>query len=129
MVAKPRIILVVDDEEDAVEAISRGLKARGYDVKAFDLASEASAYDSRSYDHAIIDIRMPEMSGFELARALWLDNPDLQVCFLSAFVIYNVEAQKAFPSLKSHCFLSKPISIAALAKHIEKHIASASIGT
>jgi DNA-binding response OmpR family regulator len=65
---------------------------------------------------------MPEMSGFELARKLWRKNEKLQVCFLSAFEINAREAMTTLPSLKSHCFLRKPLAPSELARHIEKHM-------
>jgi two-component system catabolic regulation response regulator CreB/two-component system response regulator ChvI len=118
-------ILVVDDDRDIVYSIKSGLQLYGYKVDAFDRASSALECDSSNYDAAVVDIRMPEMSGFDLARRLWNQNRDLQICFLSAFEIYEKEAKSAFPSLFSHCFLRKPLEIGVLAKHIESHFVKA----
>ncbi|MEO9320527.1 MAG: response regulator [Nitrososphaera sp.] len=117
-------ILLVEDEKDILSTLKRGLESEGFAVTAFNRPEEALAkYDHAEYDLALLDVRMPGMNGFELARALWEKNPGLQICFLTAFEIYAAEARRALPSLKNYCFLTKPIAIEALAKHIRTHLA------
>jgi DNA-binding response OmpR family regulator len=121
-------VLLVDDEKDITDMLKRGLQDRGFNIDAYSKPIEALQQDVRLYDIAILDIRMPEMSGFELARALWRrTNQKLQVCFLSAFEINQKEAKEILPSLKSHCFLTKPVVPSELAKHIHKHFAKSSM--
>lgn len=115
-------ILFVDDESDITSTTKRGLENLGHKVDAFIRPSEALTHDPIGYNIAILDVRMPEMSGFELARKLWRKNEKLQVCFLSAFEINAREAMTTLPSLKSHCFLRKPLAPSELARHIEKHM-------
>jgi DNA-binding response OmpR family regulator len=79
------------------------------------------------YDACVLDIRMPEKNGFELARDIWRLDSKAQVCFLTAFTIYEDEAKKVLKNLKSHCFLTKPIFPSALVDHIEKHLVRASM--
>jgi hypothetical protein len=62
------------------------------------------------------------MSGFDLAKEIWAQDEKARVCFLSAFEIYNNEAQKVFRNFKSHCFIKKPTMSSVLAKHIEAHL-------
>ncbi|MEO9320862.1 MAG: response regulator [Nitrososphaera sp.] len=117
-------ILLVEDEKDILSTLKRGLELEGFAVTAFDNPVVALAkYYHAEYDLALLDIRMPGMNGFELARALWEKNSSLQVCFLTAFEIYEAEARRAFPSMKNHCFLTKPIAIEALARHIRTRLA------
>ncbi len=95
--------------------IKAGLHSHGHSVEVFNDARQALAkYTSGRYDAAVLDFKMPTMSGFELARALWQKDKNLQVCFLSAFEVSETEAKTVLPSLKSHCFLTKPISICIL---------------
>lgn len=68
---------------------------------------------------------MPEKTGFDLARDIWQLDEKAQVCFLSAFEIYEDEAKKIFKSLKTHCFVKKPILPSALIAHVEKHFVKA----
>jgi CheY-like chemotaxis protein len=114
-------VLLVDDDKDIIYTLKRGLENHGCSVTAFDRPAEALEIDPGKYDVAVLDVRMPELSGFELARRLWKKNPELQVCFLSAFEIHPQESRMALPSLKSHCFLTKPMLAADLASHIASH--------
>ena len=116
-------ILAVDDEPDLLTTLKRGLEMHGYDVDAFNRPVDVTKLDTRKYDMAILDIRMPEINGFQLARQLWQQNDKLPVCFLTAFEIYESEAKKVMPDLKTYCFIKKPILPSALAKHIEEHLA------
>jgi PAS domain S-box-containing protein len=64
-------VLVVDDNEDAALLLSMLLEQRGYPVRTASSGREAIA----SLEHfvpevAILDLGMPDMSGFEVARAL-----------------------------------------------------------
>ena len=64
---------------------------------------------------------MPKMSGFELARKIRKQDEKTQICFLTAYDIYQKEAQLVFPDLKSVCFMTKPMSIAEVVAHLESH--------
>jgi two-component system, OmpR family, response regulator ChvI len=116
-------ILAVDDEPDLLTTLKRGLEMHGYDVDAFGRAADAIKLDTRKYDMAILDIRMPDINGFQLARQLWQQNEKLPICFLTAFEIYESEAKKVMPDLRTYCFIKKPILPSELAKHIENHLA------
>jgi len=117
-------VLLVDDETDIAFVLKNGLQSQGYDVETFCSSTDAAATDANLYDIAILDIRMPNMNGFQLARSLWDQNDKLQVCFLSAFEINKKEAETTLLNLKSHCFLTKPMLPSALAMHIEAHFAN-----
>lgn len=63
-------ILVVDDEEDVVEIISHFLREEGYNVlTAFD-ADEALSKAGPDVDAILLDVMLPGMSGFEIAKRL-----------------------------------------------------------
>jgi response regulator RpfG family c-di-GMP phosphodiesterase len=114
-------VLLVDDEPDITLSMSKGLTARGYKIDTFNESLQAAKCDPTRYDIAILDIRMPELNGFQLARELWQKNENLQVCFLTGFEIFETEAKAVLPSLKTHCFLKKPMSIEKIASHIQSH--------
>lgn len=76
-----------------------------------------------NYYHAIVlDVRMPEISGFQLAKEIWAIDENARICFLSAFEIYEAEAKKVFQNFKTHCFIKKPMMPSALIQHIEAHL-------
>jgi CheY-like chemotaxis protein len=64
-------ILVVDDENDALDVITMELTERGAQVKGVTSAKEALAVlDKSKFDILISDIGMPDMDGYELIREL-----------------------------------------------------------
>ena len=66
-----RSVLVIDDVSDVTEMLSVLLTHAGYEVSAASSAHEAIALAQRhQFDMIISDIGMPEMNGYELARAL-----------------------------------------------------------
>jgi DNA-binding response OmpR family regulator len=78
-------ILVVDDEVRIARAIKQGLEQEGY---AVDMAHDGEdGYNSAradEYDVIILDVMMPEMSGFEVARKLRTDGVTTPILMLTA---------------------------------------------
>jgi len=120
--ALPIKLMLVDDEQDIARVLELGLKQKGYAVDVFnDPKIALDHFKPDYYDRIILDIRMPNMNGFELARKIWATDPDANVCFLTAFEIHESEAKTVFASHKDHCFVTKPIRVNDLIEHIEKH--------
>lgn len=113
-------ILLVDDDPDIVEVLGRGLKVKGMQVDAYTCPQEAlQSFKPGAYDLAILDIRMPTMTGFQLYREIKNVDPAIAVCFLSAFEIQPDEFKSMFPSMDSvKTIIKKPISINGLLKQI-----------
>ncbi|MEE4242980.1 MAG: response regulator, partial [Desulfopila sp.] len=90
-------ILLIDDEEEFLEAMSERMKAREMDVSTASSARDGllKAEDG-SYDVVILDLQMPEMDGIETLKRLKEKNPDLQVILLTghATVQKGIEAMK-----------------------------------
>jgi DNA-binding response OmpR family regulator len=124
----PRILLV-DDERDITIILKKGLNINGYEVDVFNDPREAlSKFKPDYYFGVLSDVRMPAMSGFELCRKLVEIDSKLRVAFMSAYEIYEDQARKTFPSLKTDCFIKKPVSIDYLVKRLEscmQHAAAA----
>src|SRR5215208_6581369 len=57
----------------------------------------------------VTDIRMPHMSGFQVARAVKQIRPDIKVAFATSFGINKSEFDKVFPSTEADAFITKPI--------------------
>jgi CheY-like chemotaxis protein len=80
-------ILVVDDEVAVGAIAARILEDVGYDVcLAFSGALALAALESAAYDFALAlsDIRMPGMSGLELAHKIQRGWPDLPILLMSS---------------------------------------------
>jgi DNA-binding response OmpR family regulator len=116
---EPRILLV-DDDPDIVEVLKRGLMVNGLQVDAYTSPQEAlQSFKPNVYDIAILDIRMPAMTGFQLYRELKRLDLAIAVCFLSAFEIQPDEFKSVFPSMDGvKTIIKKPITINGLLKQI-----------
>jgi hypothetical protein len=83
------MILVVDDEPEVRAVVGEFLEDFGYRVALADSGSEALARlrDDPSVELLLTDIRMPEMSGIELADAATQQNPRLKVILMSGYFV------------------------------------------
>lgn len=107
-------LLIVDDEKDIANITKIWMVSKGFAADVFYHPEQAlSAFRASYYDLAILDVRMPGITGFELYEKLREKDPALKVCFMSAmdgFDCQQVMAQK-FPSLKQRqqwAFVKKP---------------------
>jgi len=121
-----RILFVVDDEPDITLAFSMALEDNGFVVDAFNdplLALEAFK-EKKSYDLALLDIKMPKMNGFELFKEIRKVNDKVKVCFATAFDIQKEEEDlKALEaSNEKPIIIRKPISIDDLVKRVKMEI-------
>lgn len=60
-----------------------------------------------------------------VAKRIWAKAEHARICFLSAFEIYESEVKTVFTNFKTTCFITKPVTAAALVKHIEAHLVPA----
>jgi YesN/AraC family two-component response regulator len=63
-------------------------------------------------------VRMPGLSGMQLARKVKEINPDVKVVLMTYFEIRDNEFSKVFPSTQVYGFVQKPIGIADLTNKI-----------
>ena len=116
-----RTALVVDDVRDVTEMLSVLLTHAGYRVVTAASAPAAlAAARSQQFDVVISDIGMPEMNGYELARAL-RSLPEYQNVPLVAVTGYSMFDDRE-RSLNSgfNAHMTKPIDPRALLDLIEK---------
>ncbi|MFI5421560.1 MAG: response regulator [Nitrososphaerales archaeon] len=122
----PKRLLLVDDTVDVLKAMKRGLDSMNFVTDAFSNPLDAlAAFEPGKYDFGVLDINMPQMSGFELCKELTKRDPTLKFCFFTAYEVYRDQFKKEFPEIKSDCFLKKPMSIARLAEEINKFLDNA----
>ena len=114
--------MLVEDDPDILTVTARGLRMKGFEVEAFADPQEAiDNYKRNSYYRIVTDIRMPKVSGFELAKKIRGKDDEAQFCFLTSFEINQSEVKKVMPKLPSYCFVKKPITPNDLADHLTNH--------
>jgi DNA-binding NtrC family response regulator len=114
-------LLVVDDDSDIVQVLKMGLLKNRFLVEAFtnsDEALQSFKSDAESYCLLLSDMRMPGLSGMQLARKIKEINPKVKVILMTAFEIRDNEFSKVFPSTQVDGFVQKPIGIRDLTDKI-----------
>lgn len=117
MLQSNKRILVVDDEENAREALSKILIHDGYEVSSVSNGIEALNFlRSRDVELIITDINMPEMNGLVFLRELTRNRPESNVIMLTAYG--EVESYLDAMSLGAFEYINKPVKYDELKKVI-----------
>jgi DNA-binding response OmpR family regulator len=82
---RPAAALLVDDEAHLTENLAEALGTAGYDVVVSRTATEALAH-RRRLETAVVDYRLPDGSGIEVARRLRARDPSIRILFISGYV-------------------------------------------
>jgi DNA-binding NtrC family response regulator len=106
-------LLLVDDEDALLNSIQRRLQIRDFKVIAVNRGEKALAVArAQPLDVAILDLKMPGMSGKDVLIALKKDYPWLEVIILTGHGSFDFENEKEFG--KAYTFLSKPCDLDTL---------------
>jgi PAS domain S-box-containing protein len=114
-------VLVVDDNADALELLVASLWLLGYEAFAAEDGAEALALASRVRPTlALLDIGLPEMDGYELARRLRkLDGlEDIRLAAVSGYALDSDRARSAAAGFDEH--LVKPVTIESIQRIVER---------
>ena len=117
-------IMVVDDEHDLTLFYRMSLEYHGFEVEAFNDPSQAlSNFKTDYYDLIILDIKMPNMDGFELYKEIKEKDPNVRACFLTASELYYKKFRsREYSTLDKELFICKPIGNEELIKEIKRLI-------
>jgi two-component system OmpR family response regulator len=78
-------VLVVDDEPSIVDVVSMALRYHGFGVETAGTGREALNLVRRWHPHVIVlDVMLPDMDGFDVARRLAAEHAGVPILFLSA---------------------------------------------
>ena len=115
-------VMLVDDEADVISVLKVVLEENGFEVDTFeDPIVALKSYRAGVYDLLILDIKMPEMDGFELYDQIKKIDEDAKVCFLTASEMYYKNSRKEkYCSLDKDLFIQKPIANEDLVEEINK---------
>lgn len=111
-------IIVVEDEKLAGKVIHDKLKEKGYEVSLFETGEEAQVFfRDNPVDLALLDYKLPGISGEELFARIKEMNPLVPVIFMTAYS----SVEKAVRLLKqgAYDYLTKPIEMDELHHTIE----------
>ncbi len=115
---QPARVLVVDDNADTVEAMQMLLARAGYQVRVAGSGAEALSL-AREFtpDLGILDIRLPDMNGYDLALRLRADSGErgLRLIALSSCLAPSFELAERFDEVAR-----KPISGADLRRLLRR---------
>jgi len=79
-------ILFVEDEKNLGSTLSERLEKEGFDVTwVSTVAAARLAVDQKSFELALLDVGLPDGSGFDVAKHLRKVRPAAAIIFLSAF--------------------------------------------
>lgn len=115
-----RWIMIVDDDKDLVEVISATLQRSGYrPLKAYSGLEALSLAEKRLPWAIILDIRMPEMDGYEVLEKLKNDpcKKGIPVIMITAG---GEDGRKRAEELGASAYFTKPFEEEILLREIEK---------
>lgn len=115
-------ILLVDDEEEFLNASSQALQRRNLDVDvAPNGVTALELVEKNRYDAIVLDVKMPDIDGIEVFRIIHDKHPDLPVILLTG----HASIDDAFHTSRDGIadYLSKPIDMDDLAELVIKVVA------
>jgi FixJ family two-component response regulator len=111
------IVYLLDDEPEMLKALSRVLRAHGFETEAYQNTREFLAHNYTSKPACLVlDLAMPELDGLEVQQRLIHDGVRLPIVFLTGHgdIPTSVRAIKA----GAEDFLTKPVDAAELVRAV-----------
>jgi DNA-binding response OmpR family regulator len=104
-------VLLVDDEEELASALAERLNMRDIETDWVTSCDEAmTKVTSTTYDLAVLDMKMPKMSGLELKARLQERSPQLKFIFVTGYVS-EMDFEQVACQAGEECYLVKPVDI------------------
>ena len=120
---RPGSILVVDDNDDNRDVLSRRLRQKGYLVAvAADGADALAQIDREPYDLILLDVEMPGMSGLDVLSRLRVHRSQTQLPVIMVTArSEGADIVEAF-DLGANDYLTKPVDFAVAVARIRTHL-------
>ena len=115
-------ILVVEDEPDICWALERVLDSMGYvSATATNGKHALRLTKRRSFRLALVDAKLPDVDGIELAEQLQKHQPDLPVILISGYFYEDDDTVQQSISTGSICgFVGKPFALSQVREAITR---------
>jgi CheY-like chemotaxis protein len=115
-----RKVLIVDDEPDNIELMSRRLTRRGFDISGATSAEEGIAKAKAELPSIILmDIKMPVMDGLEATRRLKADPATAAIPIIALTAHAMAEDRERATAAGADEYESKPVDLAQLLAKID----------
>ena len=120
---QPARVLVIDDDEGTCDTLADVLRLRGSTVETATAGRAGlSLLVARHPDVAIVDIKLPDMSGLDLLSAIKASSPETEVIFVTGFASLPTAIQAINGA--AFAYFTKPFEmdhlLATLNKAVEK---------
>lgn len=116
-----RRILVVDDEEPLAKVMARTLRSRGFECDiALDGAQARQLFEKQDYALALLDVRLPDESGYGLLEELRARSPDTAVVMISG--VDDPELGRAAMEHGAYAYHVKPVGATQLYLLVENNL-------
>ncbi len=103
-------LLIVDDEQGLLDALSEEFAAQGFEVETATSGLEAiEKAEAEAPDLVLLDIRMPGMDGLETLGRLMEIQPGLGVIVVSA--VHDADMAQRAMELGAFDYLTKPFDL------------------
>jgi len=112
-------VILVDDEEHIRVSGRQALELAGFQVACFDRAGPVAAQVAADFDGIVVsDIRMPDMDGIALMRALRQRDPDLPVILITG----HGDVEMAVQAMRdgAYDFIEKPFASDRLVDAVQR---------
>ena len=116
-------VLVVDDEPNIRDVVGKTLRHSGYSVAAVGTGNEAlKIAEEAKPDLIVLDVMLPDMSGFSVTQALRAKGVDVPILFLTAKDSPSDEV--AGLTIGGDDYVTKPFSLEVLVARVKKLVGS-----
>jgi DNA-binding response OmpR family regulator len=110
-------VLLVDDEKELTATLAERLSFRGIDADWATSGQEAlELADGTRYDLAVLDVKMPKMSGITLMKRLRDRHPAMKFIFMTG---HGSEEDFKTGSADASHYLVKPVKLEALVEKMK----------
>ena len=116
-------VLIVDDNEKNLMLAKDLLEVAGFEVlEADDAASGIAIARKEKPDIIIMDVRLPDMRGFDAAKLIRQDENtrDIPIVFVTASVM--ADDKTALNDITNSGFIGKPINTRTFARELRQYI-------
>jgi DNA-binding NtrC family response regulator len=112
-------LLLVDDQQEITQVLTEGVEPAGYECVSFQNPRKAlQRFKREPFDAVITDLRMPDMDGIQMLRAVRELRPETPVVILTGYA----DVQNAISAVNdgAFAFLQKPVKLSELLETLSR---------